>query len=136
MENSASIVSITMEDVSGNIQGAVRGEIYWNSQGDINWSGFFGNDDSGDELSPNNIVGYKETSEHGYRGIYKGDCIKERVALTSTQIFCADTNEVCVFLFFFFRFVFEWRENKRAFKLDKVKSENPFDYPWFQTPLC
>ena len=49
-----------MEGISGNIQGAVPGEIYWNSRGDINWSGFFGNDGDGDELSMNNIVGYNE----------------------------------------------------------------------------
>ena len=91
-----------MEDISGNthVLGAVRGEIYWKSQGDFTWSGFFGDDD-GDEASTNNIVGYKEISDHGCRGIYKGDCIKERVALTATQIFCADTNEVCVFCLLF-----------------------------------
>ena len=92
--------NITIEDISGNIQGANRGEIYWNSQDEINWSGFFGEGDS-DELIAHNIVGYKEISDHGYRGIYKGDCIKERVALTATQIFCADTNEVCGFLFLY-----------------------------------
>ena len=98
MENLASIVSITMEDLSGNTH--VLGEINWKSEGDINWSGFFG-DSGDDELRTNNVVGYKEISERRYRGIYKGDCIKERVALTATQIFCADTNEVCGFGFLF-----------------------------------
>ena len=86
-----------MDGISGNIQGAaVCGNIYLKSQGCVNWSGFFGDDDN-DYDALDNVFGYKEISEHGgYRGIYKGDCIKERKALTSTQIFCADTNEVCV----------------------------------------
>ena len=120
-----------MEDISGNthVLFAVRGEIYWKSQDEINWSGFFGEGDS-DELIANNIVGYKEISDHGYRGIYKGDCIKGRVALTATQIFCADTNEVCCFLFFMF--VFESREINCDFQSGKVKSETCL----FITPSC
>ena len=89
-----------MEDISGNAQGALLDEINWKSHGDITWSGFFG-DGNGDDLCSNNNVENKELDDHGYRGIYKGDCIKERVTLTATQIFCADTNEVCIFLFVF-----------------------------------
>ena len=61
-------------------------------QSDINWSGFFG--DSNDDVALNNDVCHREI----FKGIYKGDCIKEKAILTPTQIFCADTTEVCYFI--------------------------------------
>ena len=90
-----------MEEINGsdafassrNTQSTGYSFVEWKSQGHINWSGFFG--ESGEDPSVRDGGEIIENTGYGYRGIYKGDFIKERVALTATQIFCADTTEVC-----------------------------------------
>ena len=68
-----------------------------NIQSDVNWSGFFGNHNSV-SLNLDNDHTELNNTNYGYKGIYKGDCIKEKATLTPTQIFCADTNEVGQFV--------------------------------------